>query len=831
VSSGPGGHLLDLVSNLFEKMATVAAQGISWFADKLVEGLKYITDLLSGEGDMSAILSGGSKAEQFVVKLFTPIYEALMGAWPKVAEAVTNLLSKAIDLIVKFDPDMKGDNFFANLWRPISAAIDKLWPQIQEAFKKLGNYIVKELKEAWKNPLFKKALLGLAVVVFGPAAMQAFIAFAVAAIGGILAFAAPYIAGALGASLMAIISSPIVIIGVAAAIVSALSLGISGGVEKFKGKMDESLSDAQKNIGSGLAGLIDAMTLGLLGDDIPVSIANWFGELVGTFEKGVNSLAPGLGTLFVSFMNAGIKIYKGIGDIITGIIGLFIGEEGSWSKIGSGLKSVFSGIFDNVFNFLSLGFGRILPFVLGWLATFTLEISAAFWKLTGQLLDAIGLKGLGSIAASIGSVISSIGKAIRVGWDFVGAALDFIITAIQWGATEIWEEIKDFGGLISSAWDYVKTEVLGMGTDTSSWYNDLFEFVGKVWDSFVLFFKDAAEMLEGFVGTLGKGVDWIRNLTGKMKEDMNKGKPVNTTAAKRTGETVGANTAEAMFAGRDKAAAAAAKKDKGMGASMKDLLTKDSEGDVTEVTTAVVGKLGNIEKQLTSVTAARIEKMKASFQTTIGLLEGLGKSFDQDMSKVLDTSKTFTTINDAFGVIQAGMTAFETITTKMLKLGSIDLKALENSVKKIPDVAKLVAELDSTVNREALRQIKDSGLKQSLEVAAGLIKSANELDAQLSSSSTNKIKLSASLQKFATKLGVNGKSYTINNNGVQMTVFFEIKMSAAEVEDVILLRKESKIRDRLNSVKSGFDSAADLGTVPELPNNPNTKVASIKGNF
>lgn len=93
--------------------------------------------------------------------------------------------------------------------------------------------------------------------------------------------------------------------------------------------------------------------------------------------------------------------------------------------------------------------------------------------------------------------------------------------------------------------------------------------------------------------------------------------------------------------------------------------------------------------------------------------------------------------------------------------------------------------------------IGDKTITPSLKAVQGVVASVNELNTLLSGDA-NKINLSTNLKKFVDGSGLGSKgSFTIQNKGIQMTVNMEVKMNAGELEEALIFRKSSVIREAI----------------------------------
>lgn len=173
-----------------------------------------------------------------------------------------------------------------------------------------------------------------------------------------------------------------------------------------------------------------------------------------------------------------------------------------------------------------------------------------------------------------------------------------------------------------------------------------------------------------------------------------------------------------------------------------------------------------------------------------------------DMTKELtEQLKKFdiqTAVNDITQSI--GKIDFSSMDTKMIEsFGSLS-RTIEDFVKGLGGAVKF----------------SEKKVYDVLGVTRDIIKSVQELNNVLGSGDATKIKLTENLKKFADNSGL-GKSgsYKIENSGIVMHVHFEVKMNAAEVEEAIVLRHDSIIKDGIRGA-SGLSEQENNKLKPYL---------------
>jgi hypothetical protein len=156
---------------------------------------------------------------------------------------------------------------------------------------------------------------------------------------------------------------------------------------------------------------------------------------------------------------------------------------------------------------------------------------------------------------------------------------------------------------------------------------------------------------------------------------------------------------------------------------------------------------------------------------------------------------------------------------------------LETSLKPVSDAlpAKLaavvwtlnkVSEVKLTALQNMQKAIKAGVIETTAAGVSDMVKVVNELDTALSNIAANKVNIATKLQHLATSLPALGSSgqYSVKSKEVALTVNLTVTMRADEVERVIIQRKESVIRDRLNNAQyRGTSQATEIPPTPTAP--------------
>lgn len=170
-------------------------------------------------------------------------------------------------------------------------------------------------------------------------------------------------------------------------------------------------------------------------------------------------------------------------------------------------------------------------------------------------------------------------------------------------------------------------------------------------------------------------------------------------------------------------------------------------------------------------------------------------------SSLDNVSSALSSISVKGGPIDKMIENFNADAIGRMKLGATQLTSFAESLKTINDT------------------ITKGALAVSLNAAADICKSASALDDALNDGI--KIDTPTKLKALANKAGLGSKqNYTITNKGVQINIALTVTMNAGEVEKIIVMRKESVIRDRLNFAIDNPTDKANAGPGTAIPESP-----------
>jgi ABC-type transporter Mla subunit MlaD len=130
-------------------------------------------------------------------------------------------------------------------------------------------------------------------------------------------------------------------------------------------------------------------------------------------------------------------------------------------------------------------------------------------------------------------------------------------------------------------------------------------------------------------------------------------------------------------------------------------------------------------------------------------------------------------------------------------------------------------------NLNAMNNYTDTGIAKALDAVKRMVAKAQEIEKALKS--LPNIDIQARLGKVAKMVGfgANGK-YTVDHGPVHVNINFKITMDAGKVERVILERKESIIRDRLNFSMANSNADTADHTAHQLTPKYNANIAVMR---
>lgn len=236
------------------------------------------------------------------------------------------------------------------------------------------------------------------------------------------------------------------------------------------------------------------------------------------------------------------------------------------------------------------------------------------------------------------------------------------------------------------------------------------------------------------------------------------------------------------------------------------------------------------DAMMTPTTTGEIQAASIAKQREIdiaNLAEKFGSGLKTDVDPTIRVHKLSNAVDELITlkerVRKVDAATFKDLATKMIDMDTA-LKPVSDSLpQRLAQVVyglNKVSELKLTALNNMAKVIKTGVIASTAAGVTDMIRVVNELDSALGNVASNKINIATKLQQLATTLPGMGSAgqYTIKNKDVVITVNLQVSMKADEVEKVILQRKESVIRDRLNNVSyKGPIQPMDIPSVSTAP--------------
>lgn len=257
------------------------------------------------------------------------------------------------------------------LLKPIADAIqegaEKIWPSVKKLFKVVWNRAVDFFRSSEFQSMIAPVYPVIAGMLFGPALTRALFSTLLTSVGSAALktftgggfkklFSSAATKGVESAVADASMFTKVLKVGGIVTAILATGVAISEGITKYKDKITGDISNTQKEIAAGTAGILDTLTLGLLPESFVTSLAQGTANILSSMEKTFNNLAGGLGTGLTDVFGGVFRSFEGIGDVVLGIF------DGDIDKIIGGLGKMIGGLASSV---VSLLYGVVPSMAIG----------------------------------------------------------------------------------------------------------------------------------------------------------------------------------------------------------------------------------------------------------------------------------------------------------------------------------------------------------------------------------------------------------------------------------------------------------------------------------
>ena len=290
-------------------------------------------------------------------------------------------------------------------------------PEVQEKIKSGAMMIFESIKKVITNPVVTKTLIGGGIMMLVATIGQILFTTITATLPGLLLQGLQFVFGkgvkkGLGKVVGKLFKNlapkfmggPITLV---AALVAGFGLAVSGADEKVGAALDEEFGD-MSGITKLAAGFINALTLGLLPDDMLLTVSRFFGNLQKRVLDGLESLGlGGFADYIKSYYGGLFKVFDSIGDLLKNIF-----SPGKTSETAAAGSQFVTGLFEMLVAQL-----KLLPTVL-----FEYLPKALIWVWTESFL---------------------------LLWNY---GLPALINAISFLAGFLWTALTNLGAFVFGAW-------------------------------------------------------------------------------------------------------------------------------------------------------------------------------------------------------------------------------------------------------------------------------------------------------------------------------------------------------------------------------------------
>lgn len=394
-AEGPNGmRMVEGFKNIVRFMGKVLTDGITWLSKQTAVALSALIDLLTGKTSLqtAGVKGGVAGGLGFLAEVLGPIAHALGDGWKLLEPEVMTLLHMLGHKIVGF---LKSSEF--------RAIIMPALPFIGAAL--FGPSLGRMLLTSLSGTLLKQ--------VFSGGGIKMVVRAASSLLGQ----------GGMG-------SAAATATGVGAAVAAAAAIGM--GVKKYTNLITTDVDHSTKVISAGMTGLIDAVTLGLLPDDLGIQIADALSKFVDMFFVSIKHvLGEGFGESLKRYIGAQLEVFGNIFEVVKN---LFTGDQADFDKSVDELGYSLLRMAVTAFEYL----GIQLPLLL-------MRIGAKVTAAISGLLIKLVTTSLGFITGGIDKVFGTDLTSKLQG------ASDSIRKSIAENATKQAAEYEKAGAVISKA--------------------------------------------------------------------------------------------------------------------------------------------------------------------------------------------------------------------------------------------------------------------------------------------------------------------------------------------------------------------------------------------
>jgi hypothetical protein len=794
-------HFSKLFAGILKSFDVFDALGSGKFED-FMDGIKksFFDFFDDSKSSGKNLLDGFKTFGMAIVKIIGKI-----GEWaiPKIADAITSITEWIKNPKL---PNISGEGtgLTSTLMKPLEGSLNALKDKLVPALKELATTIFEKLKEELNSPTGHKLIAGALLTFFGPSAVQSvsslivtslaksvgkmmlegitgafgvaesgsgaavgksagFFEKTMASIGNIVSKGGGKIASGfakVGEVLGPAFGKAIPVIGWGVLIADA-AISVSSATKKFGDDLvKDGTEPAIAKIASGFTGLTNAITLGLLPEDIQSKIAKAvaglattiFGQFDAWFGSGFsNSIKEYAGGLF--------DFIGGFGELLSSMWnGDSSGVDAAFTKMGTGIWHLIEGMFKTWANLIT----GVMPKIVSWIYNGAKTVL----EKVGSIVLAL-LKGGANAILKFGPiVISKLAEVAAIVFNKLGDIFSSLkdIPILGYLLNTIGKVLKEVGELFDTAskgWKLIFEDMKKF--DIGKWIDEsitgIKEFIGKIktWGSEV--FDKLTKPFSDVVAEIKKIFSWdsiksvFENLVSAVKE-------------KLAGlADIGPFKAVIAIAEKAFQIRSPSKVFSDMGSNIKDAFI-DQVDKIPGSAEKAFGKTVDATQALMSFDA-----IKSSPDSISKFAGGITEN------NIEDIAKRITSIGEMITNAKGTSTAIMTLTSQFEKVS--------RAMERLGGAASVI------------RRAGEMGMVDALSGITAMVSNVQQMDNSLAS--LPKIKMEARLKEVAGKLGLGSHGvYSVQSKDVIINVELKVVMDVDKVEQVIIGRHESIIRDRIN---------------------------------
>jgi hypothetical protein len=791
-------QMLDGAKMIMKRISQVFAEGISWVGKQMTEGIKFITDIISGKKKLGEVGSMGKGGLGFLGEILMPIFKAIAETAPDLGRALLDLIvvagGKLIDALASNKSVQSAMHKAGLVLIGILAVSIASRAAIGTIVGALTSTILGGVGGLIKGGLSKKISDAAGKVAdkspkFTKGAEQAGSQTGTMVEGWVKAAIATkqvtlkdigklfLIIAALGA-------------GLAAAGV-LFALGIKQMYNELKGIKLEELLPVFASLGMLITStVVVAGAMSLIGKVADMKAMALGAAAMAVVALGIVGLTWLVGKVAKSFQESNISpsMLKATGDLMftmSKTMLLMIPILVASALMGATMMGP-QGVL--VAAAAGLGFAAISAGMAG-LTGITFSIIKTLNKIPKSSNLAENSQIFTNILNSVGSMIGTIAAMLK---EFSPGFTDFlniftggkITDRIEAATQYIGELMPSIQKLVNS----VKSAVESIGSKGADSLKgaEVFASIFASMSQFMKILSPTKEMMEGDTQKIAKMLYAVSNNFNAMFETMTSEKfkqfllsassMIQTSEQIKSIEAVGGIITSVGNIIKSIADALKAPELKNISGEKINVQLNFHSADINKVLSDLAGEQGGI---------------KQIFDTIMSMTSNIGNTKD----------------------LTARINLLSTVFNGVGQVTSF-LKTLSENSKSNEDISYV---------KSIKTSIVENGLLPALEAVQQMADSVSKMNSALANISLGKASVQTGLRNVANAMGVGGKaSYNIQNKPINIHLEIQVEMKAAEVEKIIVFRKESIIRDQLRWIR-GSEPGRDAFQDNTLSSDVNTR--------